>query len=131
MRTERRGVDELVHARLRERGLVALVVPVAAVADDVDDDVLGEALTEGERELDHAARSLGVVAVDVEDRRLHRLGDVGRVDGGAREVGSGGETELVVHDDVHRAADVVAGELREVERLRDHALAGEGRRRRG
>ena len=35
-------VDELVHARLRERGLVGFVVPVAPVADHVDDDVLLE-----------------------------------------------------------------------------------------
>ena len=120
------GVDELVHARLRERGLVALVVPVAAVADHVDDDVLGEALPERERELDDPARGFGIVAVDVEDRRLHGLGDVGRVHGRAREVGSGREPELVVHDDVHGAADVVAGQLREVERLGDDALAREG-----
>ena len=46
----RRLVDELVHLRLRERGLVALVVAVAAVADQVDDDVLVERLAELERE---------------------------------------------------------------------------------
>ena len=39
--------------------------------------------------------------------------------------GRGGETDLVVDDDVHGAADVVAGELGEVERLRHHALARE------
>ena len=44
-------VDERVHARLRERGLVGLVVPVAAVADQVDDDVLVERLTERERQV--------------------------------------------------------------------------------
>ena len=67
----------------------------------------------------------GIVAVHVEDRRLHRLGDVGRVHGRAREAGRGGEADLVVHDDVHGAADVVAGQLREVQRLGDHALARE------
>ena len=117
--------DHLVHARLRERGLVALVVAVAPVADHVDDDVLLERLAERERELHHAHARFGVVAVHVEDRRLHRLGDVGRVHGRAREAGRRGEADLVVHDDVHGAADVVAGQLREVQRLRDHALAGE------
>ena len=43
--------DHLVHARLRERGLVALVVAVAPVAHHVDDDVLLEASAEREREL--------------------------------------------------------------------------------
>ena len=41
------------------------------------------------------------------------------------EAGRRREADLVVHDDVHGAADVVAGELGEVERLGDHALAGE------
>ena len=42
--------DHLVHARQRERGLVALVVAVAPVADHVDDDVFLELLPERERE---------------------------------------------------------------------------------
>ena len=42
-RADRRvRVDELVHARLREGGLVGLVVSVPPVADEVDDDVLLE-----------------------------------------------------------------------------------------
>ena len=43
-------VDELVHARLRERGLVGFVVAVPPVADHVDDDVLLERVAELERE---------------------------------------------------------------------------------
>src|SRR5439155_26821602 len=39
-------LDELVHARLRVRGLVGFVVPVLAVADHVDDDVLPKLLPE-------------------------------------------------------------------------------------
>ena len=50
-------VDELVHPRLRERGLVGLVVAVAAVADEVDDDVLVERLAELEREPHRPARA--------------------------------------------------------------------------
>ena len=118
-------VDELVHARLRERGLVGLVVAVAPVADEVDDDVLLELLPELEREAHHPHRGFGVVAVHVEDRRLHHLGDVGRVHARPAELGRGGEPELVVDDDVHGAADLVAGHLGEVERLGDHALARE------
>ena len=117
--------DHLVHARLRERGLVAFVVAVPPVADHVDDDVLLELLPEREREADDAHRRFRVVAVHVEDRRLHRLGDVGGVHGRTPEVGRRREADLVVDDDVHGAADVVAGQLREVQRLRDDALAGE------
>ena len=37
-----------------------------------------------------------------------------------------GEADLVVDDDMDRAAGAVAAEPREAERLRHHALAGEG-----
>ena len=100
-------------------------MPVAPVAHHVDDDVFLELLAEREREPRHPHRRFGIVAVHVEDRRLHRLGDVGGVHGGAREAGSGREADLVVHDDVDRAADVVPGELREVQGLGDHTLARE------
>jgi hypothetical protein len=73
-------LDEAVHQGLRHRRVVALVVPAAAVADEVDDDVALELLAVGERQLRDAGDGLGVVAVHVEDRRLDRLRDVGRVD---------------------------------------------------
>ena len=76
--------DRLVHQRLRVARVVALVVTVAAVADHVDDDVLVERLAVLEGQLGDAHAGLGVVAVDVEDRRLHRLGDVAAVQRAAR-----------------------------------------------
>ena len=118
-------VDQGVHAGLGERRLVGLVVAVPPVAHEVDHDVLAERLPEREREPHDPHRGLGVVAVHVEDRRLHHLGDVGRVHARTAGLGSGGESELVVHDEVHGAADLVAGDGREVERLRDHPLPGE------
>ena len=39
---------------------------------------------------------------------------------------AGGEADQVVDDDVHRAADRVAGEVGVVQRLGENALAGEG-----
>ncbi len=82
-------------------------------------------VAELEREADRADRGFGIVAVHVENRRLHRLRDVGRVHGRAGEAGRGRETDLVVDDDVHRAADVVARKLGKVERLGDDTLARE------
>ena len=49
----------------------------AAVADQVDDDVLVERLAELEGQPRHPDARLGVVAVHVEDRRLDHPGDVG------------------------------------------------------
>src|SRR5947207_12701986 len=81
-----------IHQRLREARLVALVVAEAAIAPHVDDDVPSEGLTELGGELAAPGDSLGIVAVDVEDRRLDALGDVRRVRRGARELRAGGET---------------------------------------
>ena len=73
------GVDQVVHQRLGERRVVRLVVPAPPVADHVDDDVLAERLAVLEGQLADPDDRLGVVAVDVEDRRLDHPGDVGGV----------------------------------------------------
>src|SRR6266403_1446686 len=121
------GRDLLVHHRLREGRIVELVVPVPAVADEVDEDVLLEALAKADGQAGRLHGGLGVVTVHVEDGRLDDLGDVARVGGEAVRLGRRGEADLVVDDDVHRAARAVAVELGEPERLGHHPLAGEGR----
>ena len=108
-------------------GLSRLVVTAAAVADEVDHDVLVERLAELEGQPRDADHGLRVVAVHVEDRRLDHAGHVGGVHRRARGLRGGGEADLVVDDDVDGAAGAVAAQLRHVERLGDHALAGEGR----
>ena len=95
-------LDEVVHERLRHRGVVALVVAAAAVADEVDDDVALELLAVAERELGDPHDGLGVVAVHVEDRGLDGLRDIRRVDRRARVARHGGEADLVV--DVRRGS---------------------------
>ena len=120
------GLDALVHQGLGERRVVALVVAVAPVADHVDHHVLVEPLAEPEGQAGHPHDGLGVVAVDVEDRRLDHLGDVGGVDRRPGLGRGGGEPQLVVDDHVDGAADAVAPQGRQVERLGHHALAGEG-----
>ncbi len=76
-------VDRVRHERLRVRGLVLLVVAEAAVADEVDDDVVPEALAEGHREPRGRDGGLGIVGVHVDDRRVEALREVARVAGGA------------------------------------------------
>ena len=72
-------LDHLRLQRLRVRRLVALVVAPLAVADHVDDHVALELLAELERQLRDRDARLRVLGVDVEDRRLDELGDVGAV----------------------------------------------------
>jgi hypothetical protein len=61
-----------------------------------------------ERQLGHPHAGLGVVAVHVEDRRLHHLGHIGAVLRLTGESGAGGEADLVVDDQVDGAAHPVA-----------------------
>ena len=72
-------LDRLIHPRLRQRRFIAFIVAVTAITDHVDDDVLMELLAEVVGDLDRANARFRIVAVDVEDRRLHHLGDVGRI----------------------------------------------------
>ena len=117
-------INELVHQRLGERGVIGLVVSAPAVGDEIDDDVLVEGLAELEGQACHSDDRFGIVAVDVEDRGLHHACDVGGVDARAAVARGGGEADLVVDDDVDGAAGAVALQLGEVERLGHHPLAG-------
>ncbi len=114
-----------VHQRLGEARLVGLVVAEAAVAPHVDDDVALEPLAELGRDLGREGHRFGIVAVDVEDRCLDDLGDVGRIRRRPRELRAGGEADLVVDDVVDRPAGVVPGQAREAEAFGDDALPRE------
>ena len=100
--------DRLVHQRLGERRLVAFVVAVPAVAEHVDDDRLLKLLPEFGRHLGGEHDGFRIVAVDVENRRLDHLGDIGRIRRRPRVARIGGEADLIVDDEVHRAAGAVA-----------------------
>ena len=120
-------LDELVKQGLGETGIVLLVVAETPVANHVNHDVFVERLTEGERQAGHAHARLRIVAVDVEDRRLHHLGDICGIDrrSGGRRVG--GESQLIVDDQVNRSTGLVAGERGHIEGFGHHPLAGERR----
>ena len=77
----------------------------------------------------HARRrdtGFGIVGVDVDDRHLEALGEIAGVERTARVAGFGREAQLIVGDDVDRAACPVTGQQREIERLGDNTLTGEG-----
>ncbi len=135
-------VDELLGVDLADRrvlldlrrllglgvgGLVGLVVAVAAVADQVDDDVAGELGPVCHRQPDRGDAALRIVGVDVDDRDVEPLRHVGGVRGRATLLRVGREAHLVVLNDVDRAAGLVALERLQVERLGDDSLSGERR----
>ncbi len=120
-------LDLRVHQGLGHRRVVTFVVTEPAVAEHVDDHVLAELLAIFGGDLGGEDHGFRIVAVGVEDRRLDHQGDVRRIGRGPAVLRAGGEADLVVDDEVHRAADAVAAQLREREALGHHALAREGR----
>ena len=110
-------LDEVVHQRLGHRGVISLVVPAAAVADDVDDDICFESLTVGEGHFCDPKHSLGVIAVHVENWCLDSFGDIGGIDRGASVWRKSGESNLVVDDHVYGSPGAVGAQLGHLQRL--------------
>ena len=71
--------NALIHHRLGEHGVVALVVAKLAVAHQVNHGIFAEFFAVFHRQLHHVAHRFRVVAVHVENRRFHHFGDVGAV----------------------------------------------------
>ena len=117
--------DHLIDRRLRERRLVAFVVAIAAVADQVDQVIELETLAVGNRQPCRLDARDRIVGVDVRNRNLEAARQAAGVAGAERLFRVGREPDLVVGNDVDDAADVVAFEPRQVQRLGDDALSGE------
>ena len=88
MFNEARGIDRAdrwmrldigVHQWLGEARLVAFVMAKAAVAPHIDHDIAVECLAIFDGEFAREGDGLGIVAVNMENRRLNPLRDVGRV----------------------------------------------------
>ena len=120
-----RGV--LANARrargLRVHRLVAFVVPVATITHEVDQHVLLERGAIRARQTHRRDAGLRIISVHVENRHLETLREIRRVVRGAGIGRVGGEADLVIHDDVNRAASAVRIQVRDVERFGHDALA--------
>ncbi|MNX11170.1 hypothetical protein D3C86_409270 [compost metagenome] len=120
--------DALVHQGLRQRRGVLLVVAQLAEANDVHDDVMTELQAVVQGQLGDEHHGFGIVAVDVEHRGFDHLDHVGAIQRRTRVARVGrGEADLVVDDDVQRAARAVAARLGQVQGFHHDALAGESR----
>ena len=119
--------DLPVHDGLGGGRLVRFAVAVPAVAHHVDNHVLLEFHAVIQGQFCDVHDSVGVIAVHVEDRRLHHLGDVRAIQGRTRiQRVAGGKTDLVIDDDMDGAAGAVTAGLGQVEGLHHHALPGKG-----
>ena len=94
-----------------ERGVVGFIVAAAAVAHEVNNNVFVERLPELESQLSNSHHGLGVIAIHVEDRCLHHAGNVSGIDRGSTVFRAGGESNLVVDDDMHGSAGAITLQL--------------------
>ena len=121
------GLDAGIHHGLGVARLVALVMPKTAKPDEVKHDVLAKLASIIQCDLDDAVGRFGVVAIYMKDRRLGDMGGIGRIDRRAPELGRCCKTDLIIDDQMDRAASAVAGQAGKLERFHHDALAGKGR----
>lgn len=75
---------------------------------------------------EHLADIIHRIGIDVEDRGFDRLGKIGAVDSRAGLGGVGRETDLIVHNDVDGATDLIVGKVNHLHGLINDTLASEG-----
>ncbi len=101
--------NHLVHRRLRERGLIAFVMSATPKTVHVNDYVALELVAKLHRQLHNLSDRFRVLTIHMEDRNLQHSSHVSGVGAGATFRWRSREANLVVHDDVQRAACPVAG----------------------
>jgi hypothetical protein len=104
-------LNRLIEPRLRKRRFITFVMTQAAIAIHIDHRVAFKRAPEIHRQADHLRHRFGFVAVDMKNRHLQHLGDIGGVAAGARLLGRCCKSNLVVDHHMQHAADSVALKL--------------------
>ena len=124
-----RGVrpNLVIEQRLSVRRLVAFVVSVTTIPHQIHEKVATECgpIRDGDAHGDDAR--FGIVGIHMDHRHFEPLREIARKARRARINRVRGESDLIVHDDVQRAAHRVATQVCEVERLGDDSFARERR----
>src|SRR5207248_7725081 len=114
--------DLFIEQRLGNGRVVDFTMTVAAVADDVDNNVALELVAIFHRDAPNANHRFGVFRVHVEDRDRLASRKIGREARGVKVLRLSGEANQIVADDVDGAPDRVTLQVGHVERLRPDAL---------
>ena len=117
--------DFFVEQRLSDGGVVDFAVAVAAVADQVDDNVGAEPVAVFGGDAGDADYGVYIFAIDVEDGNRLAARDAGGEARGVLFDIAGGESEQIVDDDMNRAADGIAGKVGVIHGFGEDALSGE------
>ena len=75
------AADYFIHQRLGDGRFVCFVVSLAAIAEQVNDDILMKPLAKIQRHLCREYDCFGIIAVNMENRRVHHLGDIAAIIG--------------------------------------------------
>ena len=116
------ALDDRVHERLGEHGLVKLVMPKFAVSNKVDDHIIPEFLSILSSNPEDAHDVLHALSVDVEDRGIDRFSDVRAVVSRSLPIRGRGETYLVVDYDMNSASNPIISKLCHLQALKYDAL---------
>ena len=118
--------DDVIQFRLCETGFVTFVMPILSVRKQIDENIDIESLAKLQCQFCNIHHRFGVVAVDVENRRVGDFCNVGAL--GARTCVQiiGGEPNLVVDHDVDGAAGLVTFQFGKLYGFINHALTGNG-----
>ncbi len=120
--------NNVVHQRLGRRRLVGLVVAATAVTNQINYHIFAKliAVVHGQHGRKH--HRIRVIAIHVQNRRLHHLGNICAVFSGARIIlAASGKANLVVDHDMNSAASFIGASLGELEGFHHYTLTGKGR----
>lgn len=99
---------------------------VFTVPNDIDNYVPLEGLPEFHGQLDALVDLFRTVSIDMEDRGTNSLGHFGAVESCTCLPGGGGESDLVIGNNMHSSFRFVAHQVLHLQGLIYHSLAGEG-----
>lgn len=120
------GVDFLVHQRLCEGRLVEFIVSQTTETDDIDHDIFFEFLSIFDGQTGDFVHHFGVIGVHVENRRTDGFGDFCAIQTASGVSLRGGETHLIVGDDMNHASRGVVFKVLNLVGFIDHTLTRMG-----
>ena len=118
--------NAVIHLRLGEGGLVALIMAMAAIADDIQHHIRAKHHAEFGCQACAEHHRFRIIAIHMQDWRLDGFRHIGAVQAGIGMRRNGGEADLVIRDDMQRAAGAIANQLAHRQRFIDHALPRKG-----
>src|SRR6185312_7867423 len=120
----RMRVDRRPHAGLREAGFVEFVVAVAAVTDQIDDNITTGPVSPCDCRTGDRGSGDGVVAIDMKNRNAEGFSYICWILRRAAFLRGGREADLVVDHQVYGASDLVTFQSAELKEFTDQPLAG-------